>query len=107
MNDIDNGSRIILAPNDVLTPFDLRAQNFRVIVEFSTCHRGQIFFFEKMSESDLSARKKKFELFFETTPFGSLMIEKISKTFFSSRRGPFGKFFQDFSGKDGYQTTPF
>ena len=100
-------TRVILAPNDVLTPFDLRAQNFRVIVEFSTCHRGQNFFFEKMSESDLSARKKNFELFFETTPFGSLMIEKISKTFFSSRRGPFGKFFQDFSGKDGYQTTPF
>ena len=28
--------RVILAPNDLLTPFDLRAQNFRVNVEFST-----------------------------------------------------------------------
>ena len=34
-------TRDILAANDVLTPFDLRAQNFRVNVEFSTCHRGQ------------------------------------------------------------------
>ena len=53
-------TRVILAPNDLLTLFELRAQNFRVNVEFSTCHRGQNFFFEKMSESDLSARKKKF-----------------------------------------------
>ena len=100
-------SRVILAPNDVLTPFDLRAQNFRVIVEFSTCHRGQKFFPEKMSESDLSARKKILNSIFETIPFGSLVIEKISKTFFSSRRGPLGNFFHDFSGKDWYQTTPF
>ena len=45
-------TRDILAANDVLTPFDLRAQNFRVNVEFSTCHRGQKKKFEKVSESD-------------------------------------------------------
>ena len=39
--------RVILAPNDLLTPFDLRAQNFRVNVEFSTEHRGQNFFSKK------------------------------------------------------------
>ena len=33
--------RVILARNDVLTPFDLRVQIFRVNVEFSTCCRGQ------------------------------------------------------------------
>ena len=49
--------RVILAPNDDLTPFDLRAQIFRVNVELSVHYRGQNFFFEKMSESDLSARK--------------------------------------------------
>ena len=101
-------TRVILAPNDVLTPFDLRAQNFRVNVEFSTCHRGQNFFFEKMSESDLLARKKNFARFSETAHFGSLVIEKISKTFFSSRKVPFGHFFfNDLCGQDGYQTTPF
>ena len=62
-------TRVTLGPNDVLFPFDLRAQNFRVNVEFFTCHRGQKNFrkngqnldkiFEKMSESDLLARKKK------------------------------------------------
>ena len=34
-------TRVILARNDVLTPFDLRVQIFRVNVEFSTCYRGQ------------------------------------------------------------------
>ena len=28
--------RVILAPNDLLTPFDLRAQNVRANMEFST-----------------------------------------------------------------------
>ena len=39
--------RVVPGPNDLLTPFDLRAQNFRVDVEFSTCYRGQKFFFKK------------------------------------------------------------
>ena len=34
-------ARVILAPKERLTPFDLMGQNFRVNVEFSTCHRGQ------------------------------------------------------------------
>ena len=37
-------ARVIFARNDLLTPFDLRAQNFRVTVEFSTQHRGSKFF---------------------------------------------------------------
>ena len=69
--------RVILAPNDLLTPFDLKAQNFRVNVEFSTQHRGGNFYFEKMSENDLSARKKKFLNFFETVGFGPLMTDEI------------------------------
>ena len=51
-------NRLIHARNDLLTSFDLRAQIFRVNVEFSTCYHGQKKFFEKMTESDLSARKK-------------------------------------------------
>ena len=39
--------RVIVAPNDLLTPFDLRAQMFRVNVEFSTCHHGQTFLSKK------------------------------------------------------------
>ena len=50
--------RVILAPNDVLTPFDLRAQNFRVIVEFSTCHRGQKFFSKKCPKVTFRLEKK-------------------------------------------------
>ena len=33
-------SRVILAENDALTPFDLRAKIFRVNVELSGCYRG-------------------------------------------------------------------
>ena len=36
-------SRVMLAPNDILTPFDLRGQIFRVNVELSAYHRGQKF----------------------------------------------------------------
>ena len=64
-----------------------------------------------MSESDLSARKKKLFTFFETVGFGPLMADKILRKKISSRKGPFGHFFEilffDFSGQNGYQTTPF
>ena len=50
-------TRVILARNYVLTPFDLRAQIFRVNVELSDYYRGQKKFSKKMTESDLSARK--------------------------------------------------
>ena len=50
-------NRVIHAQKERLTPFDLRAQIFRVNVNLSVYYRGQ-FFFEKMSESDLSSRKK-------------------------------------------------
>ena len=40
-------TRVILAPNDLLTPFDLRAQNFRVNVEFSTINNVDRKFFRK------------------------------------------------------------
>ena len=33
--------------HDLLTPYDLRAQNFRVNVEFSTQHRGRNFISKK------------------------------------------------------------
>ena len=49
-------TRVILTSNDVLTPFDLRAQIFRVNEELSAYQGGQ-FFSKKMSESDLWARK--------------------------------------------------
>ena len=44
-------TRVILARNDVLTPFDLRAQIFRVNVELSAYYHGQNNF-RKMSEFD-------------------------------------------------------
>ena len=50
-------TRVILASNDVLTPFDLKAQIFRVNMELSAYNLGQFFFSKKMSESGLSARK--------------------------------------------------
>ena len=57
-----------------------------------------------MSESDLSARKKKLFTFFETVGFGPLMADKILKKI-SGREGPFGHFFGilffDFSGQMG------
>ena len=37
-------TRFLLAPNDVLTPFELRAQIFRVNVELSAYNHGQKFF---------------------------------------------------------------
>ena len=39
--------RVILVPNDLLTPFYLRAQKFKVNVEFSAYHHGQTFFSKK------------------------------------------------------------
>ena len=33
-------TRVILAPNDLFTPFDLKAQTFRVNVEWSTYYHG-------------------------------------------------------------------
>ena len=57
-------TRLVLARNDLLTSFDLRAQIFRVNIEFSIYYHGQKFFSKKMSESDLLARKKKFSKFF-------------------------------------------
>ena len=74
--------RVILAPNDVLTPFDLRAQNFRAIVEFSTCHRGQKNFSKKCPEVTFRLEKKILNNFFETSPFGFKMV-KLKK--FSGR----------------------
>ena len=39
--------RVILAPNDLLTRFDLRAKNFRVNVKLSVHYRGHKFFSKK------------------------------------------------------------
>ena len=36
--------RVVLAPNDVLTPFDLRAQIFKVNMQLSAYNREQTFF---------------------------------------------------------------
>ena len=68
-------NRVILAPNDVLTPFDLRAQIIRVNVELSVHNRGQNFFSQKCPKVTLSHE-------FYQTEFLNLMnsyiyIEKI------------------------------
>ena len=47
--------RVILAPNDLLTSFDLRAQKFRVNVEFSLNIVDKNFF-EKMSLDHVTFR---------------------------------------------------
>ena len=54
-----------------------------------------------MSESDLLVRKKILNYFFEITPFGSLVIEKISKTFFFEPKGSFRKIFSRFQWQRG------
>ena len=58
-------TRVILASNDFLTPFDLRAQIFRVNVELSVHYRGQKIF------------RKNDRKFFETVGFGPLMTNTI------------------------------
>ena len=66
-------TRVILAPNDLMTPFDLRAQNFRVNLKLSLHYRGQKFFFEKMSEI----------LFAISHDFSSISRTTLIMTFFS------------------------
>ena len=44
-------TRVILAPNDDLTPFDLRAQIFRVNMELSVHYRGQNFFHDTLTKA--------------------------------------------------------
>ena len=104
-------TRLVLARNDLLTSFDLRAQIFRVNVEFSTCYHGINFFSKKCPKVTFWLEKKNFGVFFETLPFGPLMTDKISKKFFSSGKGPIGQYFEklilDFNSQNGYQTTPF
>ena len=68
-------SRVILAPNDLLTPFALRAQNFRVNVEFSTEHRGRIFFFENVRKLPFSS---------SYNPSYETMTRKWTRSFWSS-----------------------
>ena len=68
-------NRVILAPNDVLTPFDLRAQIFRVNVEMFVHYRGQKILSQKCPKVTLSRE-------FYQTEFLNLMnsyiyIEKI------------------------------
>ena len=47
-------TRVIRASNDVLTPFDLRAQIFRVNVELSVHYRGQKICSQKCPKVTLS-----------------------------------------------------
>ena len=64
-------SRVILAQNDDLTPFDLRAQIFRVNVKLSAHYHEQKKF-EKMYRNDLSVEI--FTVFF-FTQFNSKRIK--------------------------------
>ena len=61
--------RVILAPNDLLTPFNLRAQNFRVNVEFSTQHRGQKNFANNVRKWPFFEPKGQFRTFFRKKNF--------------------------------------
>ena len=56
--------RVILAPNDLSTPFDPRAQNFRVNVKLSVHYREQFFFSKKCPKV---GSKKKIFIGFTTT----------------------------------------
>ena len=49
--------RVTLAPNEVLTPFDLRAQIFMVNIELSAYSREQKI--RKKNPNDLSLEKKR------------------------------------------------
>ena len=61
--------RVILAPNDDLTPFDLSAQIFRVNVELSVHYRGQNFFSKKCLKVTFRLEKISFPKFFWNNPF--------------------------------------
>ena len=78
--------RVILARNDLLTPFDLRAENFRVNVEFSTWDRGPKIFSKKCPKVTFRLEKNFFLNFFVTVGFGPLVSEKIyQKKFWAER----------------------
>ena len=74
--------RLVHARKDLLTSFDLRAQIFRVNLEFSTCYHGQNNFSKKCPKVTFQLEKFFFRIFFLTVPFGPLMTDKISKHFF-------------------------
>ena len=75
-------SRVILARNDLLTLFDLRAQNFRVNVEFSTCHRGQKIFSKKCPKVTFRLEKKILNYFLKQLLSDRWWSKKYQKLFF-------------------------
>ena len=110
--------RVILAPKERLTPFDLWTETLRVYVEWSTYYhrniRKKIFRAERLL-SDIFSKKIFFEFCgqdgYQTTPFGPPMINFMSKKNFSSLGVTFGHFFQkfffEFSDQDGCQMVSF
>ena len=75
-------TRLVHARNDLLTSFDLRAQTFRVNLEFCTCYHGQNNFSKKCPKVTFQLEIFFFRIFFLTVPFGPLVTDKISKHFF-------------------------
>jgi len=57
--------RVNLATNDILTPFDLRAQTFRVNVELPAFYRGQKFFKKFFRKGPFFDRQNFQKYFFE------------------------------------------
>ena len=74
--------RVILAPKERLTPFDLRGQIFRVNLEFSTYYRGLKIFSKKWPKVTFRLERKFFSRFFETVRFVPQTTKRIWKFFF-------------------------
>ena len=74
--------RLILAPRERLTPFDLRAQIFRVNVELSAHNRGQKNFSKKWPKMTSRLEKNFFYKFFWNRLFWTTDDQKDIKKIF-------------------------
>ena len=103
-------TRLVLARNDLLTSFDLRAQIFRVNVEFPTFYHRQKIFLKKCPKVTFWLEKN-VSKFFWNSPFRTTDYRQNIGKFFFERKGSYRSFFEkqnfDFSSQNGYQTTPF
>ena len=93
-------TRVVLGPNDVLTPFDLRTQTFRVNVELAT-------YYHKHTRKKIFEPKGYFRTFFQKIFFrvqwprwGSNGVfwatydQQYIQNFFSRRKVTLGHFFE-------------
>ena len=79
-------TRVILAPKERLTPFDLRGQNFRVNVEFSTYYRGLKKFSKKWPKVTFRLEKKFLQVFLKPSVLDHWWPKRYKNFFFRTVR---------------------